>query len=123
MGDRCSTCDEWVYDRSRHICPPKWLLWVPENGETEEDAREVYASDAEGAVEKWAEADDRDSADYSIARGADVTVMLRYADKPERMPRFLPEGVITMGVYGEYEPVYHASIRPSHPISPVRSGE
>ena len=113
MGDRCSTCEEWVWRNGEHVCPPKWLLWVPENGETEADAREVYATSDEAAVEKWAEEDDRNSAEYSIARGTEVTVRLRYADDPERAERLhLPTEELEASVYGEYEPVYHARVEP-----------
>lgn len=106
----CKTCNEYIYDR--HICPPKWKLWVPEAGDTEEDAREVYATSPEAAAEKWAEEDDRNSADYSIVNGNEATVHLRYDDKPERAELLgLETTELVLVVSGESVPSYTANRR------------
>jgi hypothetical protein len=57
-----------------------WLAWSPDDGQTEADARPVAASSPEAAAEWWAEADDRESADYSIVRGNDALVMVTSDD-------------------------------------------
>ena len=54
-----------------------YYAWCPENGDTESDAREVIGYDAENAAENWAEEDDSDSAEYSIANGVRVVVNVR----------------------------------------------
>lgn len=57
----CSTCGALTFDGGKtlmgydHTCPPKWKLWVPEEGETEEDADEGYGIDAEDAAETYVE--------------------------------------------------------------------
>lgn len=57
-----------------------FLVWRPENRETEEDAREVFAADEEEAAEDWAEHDDADSVEYAIVKGDDATVLVRKKD-------------------------------------------
>ena len=110
MSSWCNTCGEYMW--FAHVCPPKWLLWSPENGETEEDAREVYGIDPEAAAEAWAERDDRDSGEGSIARGNDAKVRMRYADDPARAERLkLPTGELEALVTGEYLPSYNATYR------------
>lgn len=53
-----------------------FLLWRPEQGEAEEDAREVEANDSETAAEDWAEHDDS-GGDYCIVNGNEATVHVR----------------------------------------------
>jgi len=63
-----------------------WLVWAPERGETEDDAREVEALDAEQAADDFAEWDDNSSAEYSVARGEEITVhaRARHRTRPSR---------------------------------------
>lgn len=50
----CETCKEWKFG-SGHVCPPAWLVYR-DGYEEAEDASVVYAKDAEGAAEKYIEA-------------------------------------------------------------------
>lgn len=52
----------------------KFKIWQPENGDTESDARVIEAPDEQSAVERWAEHDDRRSAEYTIVGGQDAVV-------------------------------------------------
>jgi hypothetical protein len=56
---------------------PIWLVWAPERGETEDDACKIEASDAAQAAEDFAEWSDNSSAEYSVARGNEITVHVR----------------------------------------------
>lgn len=49
-----------------------FLVWSDD--ETDDDAREVRAADAEEAAEDYAEWDDMNSAEYTILKGSEVTV-------------------------------------------------
>lgn len=51
---RCPKCREYGLS-NRHVCAPAHLCWVPEWGETDEDARTVYARTPKEAAEKLAE--------------------------------------------------------------------
>jgi hypothetical protein len=77
-----------------------FLVWRPENGETEEDAREVEALDAETAAEDFAEWDDSQG-DYTIVRGSDATLHVRPRDGGD-VERFQ--------VSGEAVPQYSARV-------------
>ena len=68
-----------------------FLVWRPELDETEEDAREVFAVDAEQAAEDFAEWDDADG-DYTIVRGGDATLHVRAKDKPGAAEVFVVSG-------------------------------
>ena len=94
--ERCATCGEfgWV---NTHMCPPAWIVWSPEHGQAEDDARTVRAWDAERATEKWAEEFDADG-DYTIVAGHEATVYVRsgsgegpiesYVVKGESVPEY-----------------------------------
>lgn len=56
----------------------KWKVWNPEHGDFE-DAREIEARYPEDAAEDWAQRDDCESADYSIANGNEATVHVSHA--------------------------------------------
>ena len=60
-----------------------YLVWCPEYGQSEDDARRVNAWDANAAACEWAEWYDARSADYLIVGGSEVTVVVRAANKPE----------------------------------------
>ena len=47
---RCQ-CGALVYGNDPHTCPPVWLVYADDYGETPEDARRVYALDAQRAAE------------------------------------------------------------------------
>lgn len=102
MTGYCATCKKLAYSTvgCPHVCHPPWLVWDPERGDAE-DGREVHAQNAEDAAIEWAEQDDLDSAEYSIAGGRETTVYVRPADQPLGVPeRFV--------VYGECLPQYYA---------------
>ena len=86
---------------SHHKCPPAWLVWDPDQG-TIEDARTIYAYNAEWAVTAWAEQDDNDSAEYSIAQGCPTTVHVKLRDVEGKVDKYK--------VTGEYEPTYSAEL-------------
>jgi hypothetical protein len=77
-----------------------WHVWCPERGQEKGDNRMVVAPYAEAAARTWAERDDADSADYSIVRGNDATVVV-VEDRDGA-----PEHRFT--VSGESCPVYRA---------------
>lgn len=100
----CKQCGKYMWvGSSPHVCPPRWLVWCPDHGETESDARTIYAADAEGAAEEWAEIDDRDSAEYCIVGGDEVTVHVRLDDD------FADDEVTAWVVTGESVPSYSAT--------------
>ncbi len=102
----CKTCHNY-YDilestfLPAHKCHPAWLVWDPDQGNTVEDARTIYALNAEWAAEKWAEEDDSDSAEYSIAQGTSTVVCVQ---PKEGGP------IEKFKVTGEYEPTYSAEL-------------
>ena len=59
------------------MSPRRFVIWRPENGQDEDDGEVVCAYDAEEAVERWAQLDDVNSADYHIVGGQPATVMAR----------------------------------------------
>jgi len=78
------------------------MIWREDDG-CEDDAESVHAHFPEAAVEKWAERDDAESADYLIVGGQDATVMVR-----------APDGdLLRYRVTGEAVPSYSAYIQPS----------
>lgn len=106
----CVDCGDIKWNNQRHQCPPGWLIWRPEYGQTEEDARTFYGYGPDGPVEQWAAWADSHSADYSIVNGSEATVHVRL--RPEDMHRAdglrLPKDVMVFEVTGESTPSYHA---------------
>lgn len=98
MPPICSICGRAMFDKE-HTCPPAWRVWDEDQGQTREDARLVYTTTPDSAAEAWAEHDDNDSAEYSIAKGTPTVVCVaREPDGP----------VEKFKVHGEYQPVYWA---------------
>lgn len=92
----CKVCGR--YGRiSEHRCPPVWHVW-PE-GETEDDARDIRADDAQEAAERWAAAEDIRGADYSIVGGSSAQLFVRASTGGETK---------LFEVTGYPEPVYQA---------------
>ena len=100
----CKKCHRvYLGALSEHTCPPQFSVWKPDQGESlADDAKTIYAVDSEAAAETWAENDDNDSAEYSIARGTPVVVSVqRFNAKDE------PEGAVERyRVEGYYDPCY-----------------
>lgn len=98
--DLCPKCQRVKnFHATPHVCPPEWIVWNPDEAQTDVDARHIYAEDAETAVELWAENDDNDSAEYNIAKGKPAIVYVQ---------RFPTGPVEKYKVSGEYEPRYMA---------------
>jgi hypothetical protein len=81
----CKACGAYCVDAALHKCPPMWLVWQPDDGATEDDARKIHARTPAEAAERWAEWDDYNSAEYSIVGGSDATVCVRRADGGEAL--------------------------------------
>jgi hypothetical protein len=96
----CKTCGAYCVDAALHKCPPVWLVWQPEGGETEDDAHKVRAHTPADAAEKWA-ADYDNGGDYTIVGGSDETVCVRRADRGD---------VLRYVVRGESVPSYSARL-------------
>lgn len=62
-----------------------FLVWLPEVGQTQEDAKSVEGFDHESAAENWADWYDYKSNDYSIVGGliAEVYVMADGESSPK----------------------------------------
>lgn len=102
MSTRCTQCNQslWTsYDEKYHWCKPLFRVWCEEQGDTEDDARDVHALTHEDAAEEWAEQSDLDSAEYSIVKGGDVTVHVRRVGEDSHK---------TFVVSGEAVPSYSA---------------
>ena len=119
----CRDCKGMVFDASAHRCDPGWLVWRPDYGETEDDARTFYAMSASGAVEKWAAWSDEHSADYDIVGGSEATVhvRLRGLEKERAEYLVLPTEELVFEVYGETVPSYHAVQRQARRSQAVQS--
>lgn len=75
----CTTCGAYVYDDgaslgstilgNKHVCPPEWWVWVPEDGEDETDGCMVRGVDPEEAAEKHVEGFDGDSTKQLLGKG------------------------------------------------------
>lgn len=89
--ERCRVCGEWGWMAS-HQCPPMWDIYCPDHGDDAETARAFYGTDAEDAVEKWAERADSDSAEYSIVGGQPATVFVRPAGGDGAWEKWVVEG-------------------------------
>lgn len=76
-------------------------VWEPDCGETEDDAREVEASDSETAAEDFAEWSDSNG-DYAIVRGNEATVHVRRTNDEAAV-------VEVFVVIGESVPQYSAT--------------
>lgn len=97
----CPSCREWRWEG--HRCPPPWRVWNLDNGETEDDGGvTVYALTPAGAVEKWAEDDDRHSADYNIVGGETPLVGVRSLAIPGAQAAYF-------WARGETVPQYHTT--------------
>lgn len=96
---QCRTCGEFCI-LGRHRCDPLWKVWMPECGQSEEDAVEVYAKSPDRAAEEFCQREDA-KGDYDIIRSGEATVMLRSASGGP---------VFTARVRAESVPEYHAEV-------------
>ena len=93
---KCPKCKEWVWT-DRHVCSPEYEIRDPEDGD---EWNKIHAPDPGTAVERWAERDDAESAEYRIVSGESVKVEVRD-----------PDGNVTCWtVSGESVPQYSASM-------------
>ena len=107
--ERCKECGEYpsagaIFTGRAHRCEPLWLVWNPHNG-TMQDALDYgqyhRADSAETAAEVWAEWEDCNSAEYSIANGVAETVLVVAKGGAEA-------DAVTFTVSGEYSAEYSA---------------
>lgn len=77
-----------------------YLVWCPELGQTQADAYLTDAVDARAAACEWAREHDEATAEYRIARGDDITIIVAEAAIPKREVEFI--------VSGERVPQYNA---------------
>jgi len=75
-----------------------FAVWCPDFGSERSDARHFKAIDHEDAACKWAERQDRASAEYSIVGGTSMVVMVSEGDDAPK----------EFTVFGEAMPVYRA---------------
>ena len=99
----CPHCKESIYDHDydRHIHMMKFRIYSKSHGQTEDDAKNICAFDHADAVEEWAEKDDQESAEYSIANGEDLEGVMVCEKGDDEWKEF--------EVSGETQPVYFAS--------------
>lgn len=81
----CKRCDRPIYSYTRepHACPPTWPVWVPDDGEDESDARDVFGDDPEDAAERHVRGFDCDYTKQLLGEGYLVSV--RDGDKVVRV--------------------------------------
>lgn len=60
----------------------QYLVWCPQRGQTQAEARRYTAYDAEHAAAQWACWADEYILDYQIFRGTDVMVAVAKASEP-----------------------------------------
>lgn len=104
MSDRCRHCDEFIYRPGSHKCPPRWLVWDPDLGETSADARPTYATDAEEAAEKYQQHSEASACEYPCMDGGEVALHVLPADELASV-----EQVQVFHVTGEAVPHYSAN--------------
>lgn len=94
-------------------CSPLFLIWVPDEGETEADATRIEALDHVEAATEWAEAEDEDPDDPGCIsdRGRRVVVLVK---------REGGHYVMRLVVGFETTPTFYA--RPAGPPSPEAEG-
>lgn len=94
----------------------EWMIWCPDDGdEGPNDGRKVIADTPREAVEMWAQRKDQSSAEYSIARGNAVEVVvspsvptseskdLRYTVSGEAVPSYYAQ-LLTPNAVGKPTP-------------------
>ncbi len=79
-----------------------FYVWCPARGQSDADALAITAPGPREAACEWAQHDDATSVEYDIAKGNDVTLMVRDKDNRE-----LSEWIVS----GEAVP--HYSARPA----------
>lgn len=98
---RCPTCKEFGWfgrERDNHRCAPEWS-WRIDDMHGPDEWGTIHALDAEDAAVKAGEIYDTD--EYSLLRGGEVTVFVRYKG-----------GEVThWTVSGESVPKYYATCR------------
>lgn len=107
--NRCSTCDQWLYSARAHRCPPSWLVWCPEDGETFEDAARIWASDAEEAAAEFVESSESNACEYPCLGGGESWVHV----VPGRITadELAQATVLLFCVTGESVPSYSARLK------------
>lgn len=93
----CPICKQYRFTDSHHKCPPIWKCQIEEWNAP--DWKQIYAQDAERAVEKFVEKYDME--DHELMSGGTIEVSVRS-----------PEGKIEIYICnGEAIPTYYARIK------------
>jgi len=96
----------------------RYVVWRPDYDQTRDDGRTIEAHSPACACVYWAERDDQQSAEYSIARGNAAELLV--AELGSSLPPF------RYSVVGEAVPSYHATMLHGKPsnvgIEQPRSG-
>jgi len=74
---RCLKCKEYSFESRPHTCRPQWLVYDPDCSDAD-DARVVFAHDAEDAAERFCEISDQSSAEYGYLNnsGCDLIIVV-----------------------------------------------
>lgn len=95
----CRICLDFLFPSTlSHRCKPIFMVWCPDDEETEGDAKQVRANSHEEAAERWADENDCNS-DYRLLHGSAMTVLVRSCDG---------SGAQMFRVSGEAVPQYQA---------------
>jgi hypothetical protein len=87
----------------------RYVVWRPDYDQTQADGRTIEAHSPAYACVYWAERDDHQSAEYSIARGNAAELMV--AELGSSLPPF------RYSVVGEAVPSYHATMLHGRPAN------
>lgn len=113
--DNCKKCQEFVY-LPTHRCNPTWLVWCPDNGETQDDASVHHGTDAESAAEAWAEEYDVNNSHPICGGGTTVVYVLAENSEDSDEDDHLPQRV---RIEGEVVPSYSAHAeKVKDPVTP-----
>lgn len=97
--DKCSVCGDYGF-LDTHRCPPSWLVFFDDGDHDEESAWKIYARDAKEAAEIFVERWEAHFAEYYVADGDEVDVIVVSTITDEKQ---------AYTVRGEMRPHYSAS--------------
>lgn len=100
----CPVCGKFMVWPESHRCPPKFIVWDPNDGIMDDAGTEVRGRDHADAAEEWADANDCDRS-YSIVGGNEVVVCVVPAAAPT-------DPVKRFRITGEYIAHYNAEEEP-----------
>lgn len=98
--DPCKVCGGNVLKNVKHTCLPLFVIKVLDHEYNPDDEYRVYGYDADAAILKWIEEDDKFNG-FSVALGSPLKVKVRKEYEKEWT---------VYDVIGEFEPVYYTGI-------------